>query len=178
MPDPKYAERKARGLCVTCGGKILGERKQRGRVQCEACGKLSATRTKARQDSHKQAGGCEQCGKPRDNATQLCNVCRTRMMAKCARNRKKYLELAIHEYGDGTCICCGESNSGFLTLDHKDGGGAADRANRKNNLSGWTFYRWLSQRDWPYAENLRVMCYNCNLGRERNGGICPHKDVE
>jgi hypothetical protein len=22
-----------------------------------------------------------------------------------------------------------------------------------------------------------VLCYNCNCGRERNGGICPHTGV-
>lgn len=26
-----------------------------------------------------------------------------------------------------------------------------------------------------YPKDIQILCYNCNLGREKNGGICPHQ---
>lgn len=34
-------------------------------------------------------------------------------------------------------------------------------------------YRWLKKQGFPKGD-FRVMCFNCNLGRQRNGGECPH----
>jgi hypothetical protein len=27
------------------------------------------------------------------------------------------------------------------------------------------------------VDTFQVLCFNCNIGRERNGGMCPHKAV-
>lgn len=72
------------------------------------------------------------------------------------------------------CVCCGESNPLVLTLDHKKGGGCAHRRRISGNRKypcGKQFYLWLKQRHWP--RGFQTMCYNCNCGRWRNGGICP-----
>lgn len=37
-----------------------------------------------------------------------------------------------------------------------------------------TFLQWL--KDNKYPKGFQVLCTNCNTGRHRNGGICPHKD--
>ena len=26
-----------------------------------------------------------------------------------------------------------------------------------------------------FRRRFQILCYNCNLGRSRNGGVCPHK---
>jgi hypothetical protein len=70
-------------------------------------------------------------------------------------------------YGE-QCICCGESEQAFLTIDHIDGKGTEQRANLKG---GDGFYRWLIKNNFP--EGFRTLCYNCNCGR-RNGP-CPHE---
>lgn len=36
-------------------------------------------------------------------------------------------------------------------------------------------YRWLKDQGFP--EGFRVLCHNCNQGRESNGGICPHREM-
>jgi hypothetical protein len=67
------------------------------------------------------------------------------------------------------CFCCEESNMGFLTLDHKDDDGAAHR----EELAGMDIYRWALTA--PEAVDvLQTSCFNCNCGRQLNGGICPH----
>lgn len=27
----------------------------------------------------------------------------------------------------------------------------------------------------PHPEGFQTLCYNCNIGKHRNGGICPHQ---
>lgn len=39
--------------------------------------------------------------------------------------------------------------------------------------TGYDFYRWLRKHSYPKG-NFRLLCFNCNCGRELNGGICPH----
>jgi len=76
--------------------------------------------------------------------------------------------LMIEAYG-GRCVCCGETNPGFLTIDHENGGGRQHRA----NMGGTGVAASLRRLGWP-KEGYRLMCYNCNCGRQHNGGICPH----
>lgn len=77
----------------------------------------------------------------------------------------------IHIYGGGFCRCCGETRLAFLTLDHIGSDGAL---HRKELGRGVTFYRNIKKLDFPLG--LRVLCWNCNAGRQINGGLCPHKD--
>lgn len=77
-------------------------------------------------------------------------------------------------YG-GKCMCCGESEPIFLTIDHIGGNGRKHREEVMGNplYAGVKFYAWLRQNEFP--EGFETLCYNCNCGRHRNGGICPHK---
>ena len=90
---------------------------------------------------------------------------------------------AFEHYGGMKCFCCGETNPLFLTLDHinNDGGewrkrmanAAGQNQKGKRYLQGTNFYLWLHKNNYP-ALALQVACYNCNLGRARNRGVCPH----
>ncbi len=74
---------------------------------------------------------------------------------------------AFAAYGGAVCACCGETNVGFLTLDHMNGGGKQDR----KQAPGY-FYQELKRRRFP--SGYQVLCMNCNWGR-RLTGRCPHK---
>jgi hypothetical protein len=74
----------------------------------------------------------------------------------------------IKHYG-GKCECCNEKEILFLTIDHINGGG---NKHRKEIGSGFQIYRWLKQQKYP--KDFRVLCFNCNCGRQLNNGICPH----
>jgi hypothetical protein len=88
-----------------------------------------------------------------------------------ARNQK-LLDKVLDHYGR-KCSCpkCPDPtpNSLFLTIDHKIGNGRKDRREKK---SGGSFYRWIINNNFP--DYLQILCWNCNCGRYRNGGICPH----
>jgi len=87
--------------------------------------------------------------------------------------RKAIRDELFAAYGGYKCACCGETNSGFLSIDHIDGGGNAHRR-AINKKSGIGFLYWLNKHDYP--SGFQVLCYNCNLGRAfAGGGICPHK---
>lgn len=68
-----------------------------------------------------------------------------------------------------TCACCSETNPGFLTIDHINGGG---NAHRREVGGGNNLLIWLKKQDYP--EGFQVLCFNCNAGRYWNGGSCPH----
>lgn len=75
--------------------------------------------------------------------------------------------LALMRYG-GRCVCCGEDELVFLTIDHINGGGHAERRSQKGD-----WHLQLSRG--PIRDDLRVLCFNCNCGRERNNDVCPHE---
>ena len=77
---------------------------------------------------------------------------------------------------DIRCCCCGETNIVFLSLDHENNDGKQQRKKLTND-NKMHFYYWLKKNNYPQNLGLRTQCYNCNMGRSRNGGICPHKEV-
>lgn len=79
---------------------------------------------------------------------------------------------ALRAYGGETpaCVCCGEKELIFLALDHINGGGHQQR----KETGGGGFYTWLRRHNYP--EGFRVLCHNCNFGRQINGGTCPHEE--
>lgn len=95
------------------------------------------------------------------------------------RNRLR-IEVFAH-YGK-VCACCGEQNPLFLTLGHINNDGAAHRRQLnkltgKNKIwGGYSFYLWLKQNKYPPLP-IQVECYNCNCGKVRAGGVCPHLAV-
>lgn len=76
-------------------------------------------------------------------------------------------------YG-GACACCGLNEPAFLTIDHTKNDGKKHRAQNKN---GWlSIYDWLWKNGCP-KDGYELACFNCNLGRAKNKGICPHKET-
>lgn len=164
------------------------------RNQCIAC-----------RNGRTPAGKCEGCGKTfaRGSKTRaLCATCRPAVTKPCARcgtefvgsmeqrrycspecrdasldekrravRRRMRLE-ALQAYGgeSPSCVCCGEATLLFLSLDHVNGGGHAQR----KETGGGGFYIWLRRHDYPAG--FRVLCHNCNFGRQLNGGVCPHQE--
>lgn len=102
---------------------------------------------------------------------------------KRARGRAYWAEIK-HEvfmaYGGYRCNCCGEAEPLFLTLDHIHENGAEHRrslgASIGNGRGGWgRTLKWI--RDNGFPDGYQVLCMNCNLGKHKNGGTCPHKNV-
>lgn len=90
-------------------------------------------------------------------------------------HRQKTILTVLEHYcnGDPRCECCGERNIKFLTMDHINDDGFTHRG----RVGGpHAIARDLIKRGFP--PEIVIRCYNCNLGRQRNGGICPHKEEQ
>jgi hypothetical protein len=76
----------------------------------------------------------------------------------------------------------------FLTLDHINGEGARHReevalhfgiidsaggGGRRSWNNSTLMHRWLKEQGYPPI--VQVLCYNCNAGKYRNSGVCPHE---
>ncbi len=81
----------------------------------------------------------------------------------------------VEAYGS-KCVCCGEENLFFLTIDHIRGDGAKHRRNNPSH-QGLGLYRFLKSEGFP-KDHFQLLCYNCNTGKG-TGDRCPHqKDAE
>lgn len=142
--DPKHIRRMA----------LRDERNEAG--MCAYCGLLP-----------KEEGrrGCKDCGKGHVRENSAFSRARK---DRTALYRKRTKKKVIDKYG-GVCACCSEAELNFLTIDHIEGNGHEDQRLHGGG-TGWYFELLRS----PRRSDLQVLCYNCNMGRELNGGICPH----
>lgn len=162
-----------RNQCIKC----RNSRMEAGR--CEGCGK-----TFARHSSRRTL-----CARCRPEITTPCAWCGTEFYGsmahrmycskECQRSRLAEQRAAAHRterlaalnaYGGPApeCSCCGESGIQFLALDHVHGGGGRHR----KETGGGGFYAWLRRNNYP--SGFQILCHNCNMGRQLNGGVCPH----
>lgn len=129
-----------------------------------------------------EEGLCTQCGKnPASEKGRTCDSCRKRLneQAKSPKRRAKERErLKRHRselrqrvysgYGN-QCNCCGEQNLTFLTIDHVNGQAGKPKEFKQIGIQ---MFRKIIKEDFP--STYQVLCFNCNCGRFRNGGVCPH----
>ena len=91
-----------------------------------------------------------------------------------AKKRNEALRKEVfNAYGGYKCACCGETEPAFLSIDHINNDGAEMKRNGEYGKSGTSFYQYLRKNSFP--EGYQVLCMNCNVGKHRNGGICPHQ---
>lgn len=94
---------------------------------------------------------------------------RAKQIGYAQKSYKKLRQILFAGYGN-VCACCGEKESVFLELDHVNGGGSKHFASHKSPLN---LYREVIAANFPPI--YRLLCANCNRGRQRNAGICPHQ---
>lgn len=112
----------------------------------------------------------------KDGKWYQCTSCK--MPGDRARG-KKYrdnLKEKVYDHYGRTCVCCGEIEMIFLTLDHINNDGAAHRRkiignNRRDGACGPQTYRWIIKNNFP--NSFQVLCLNCNWAKSRGG--CPHQ---
>lgn len=129
--------------------------------------------SKERYEERKRRGVCTSCGKTKEQAAKTrCLRCAIR-----PKERRHYRDLLFQHYGQ-RCVCCGEVLRLFLTFDHVKNDGNKHReemfgSGRKNDSQA--MYRWIIRNGFP--SSIQVLCWNCNLGKHLNHGVCPHKTV-
>jgi hypothetical protein len=118
----------------------------------------------------KREGLCAACGHrvPLAGRT-LCEPCVIQQIEAGRKTLAKLREEVIQAYGGPRCMCCGETERAFLCIDHVNGGGYQHR----KEIGTGSFYRWLRKNGFPTG--FQVLCFNCNMGKLLNGGVCPHQ---
>lgn len=164
-----------RNQCIKCrnGGQEL--------ARCQGCDKqfsrYSETRTLCAACRPPVTKPCARCGtefvgsmEQRRYCSPECRDATLNEQRKAAHRRMRMT--ALRAYGGDTpaCTCCNETVLQFLALDHIDGGGHAQR----QETGGGGFYSWLKRHNYPAG--FRILCHNCNFGRQINGGTCPHEE--
>lgn len=153
---------------ISAGKCRCGREKLEGFTRCAACVNDARKANQKRNKERRDAGLCQLCGKIPEPGKSKCEPCRLTGINYLRRLKSR----VITEYG-GKCICCGESEPLFLTIDHINGNGNVQRKNSKTRR----IYNWLEKHRYPKNE-YRLLCYNCNCGRQINNGVCPHQIVE
>lgn len=153
------------GRCSKCGAKSL----EKGLRTCRECIDAIKSQQRATYAERKEKGLCVNCGipeRPRKYGLS-CEICGMRMKQYGLRIKQEVMK----KYG-GACTCCGETRLAFLTIDHVNDDGAEKRRAGIHG-KGIGIYRLLKRT--PRDLTLRILCWNCNLGR-RATGVCPHVD--
>lgn len=89
---------------------------------------------------------------------------RKRVKENTETRRDEFLQM----YGN-KCICCGETEKAFLTVDHVKGQKGVPREKKERGI---TLYRNAIAEYRP--DLYRVFCMNCNFATRYEGSICPH----
>ncbi len=164
------ARRYKAGFCEECGE--IPHRPNR--YTCKFCAAEKNERTRVRYTALTAVGICVKCTrKPALPDQSQCAECRDknreRVREHFHRVKKPYIEKVLDHYGR-KCACpgCSETNPIFLTIDHINNDGNVQR----KKVSQHRLPRWLVENNFP--DGYQLLCWNCNCGKHRNKGICPH----
>lgn len=106
---------------------------------------------------------------------RYCRQCYLIMHRQKAQRQRTKLKNQVFTHYGGKCVCCGESNWMFLTIDHVNGSGAAHRlelTGRPRQGGSTQMYRWLVKNNYP--DGFQLLCWNCNVTKHIYG-MCPHQ---
>jgi hypothetical protein len=87
------------------------------------------------------------------------------------RKYRERFKVAVFNHYGRHCVCCGEDELTFLSIDHIAGDGARKRSEHK---SGAAFYQYLVKNGFP--PGFQVLCFNCNFAK-RQHKECPHSSL-
>ena len=142
--------------------------------QCTVCKKhkdekdFYTINTKSGLTSH-----CKECNSERNRQWRKKNPERKRELGR--KNQFDALTRVKKEvfnaYGN-KCVCCGEEEIHFLTLDHINGVPDRHKTENGKRITGLHFWRQIKKENFP--EDCRILCWNCNASYGFYG-FCPHQ---
>jgi hypothetical protein len=92
-------------------------------------------------------------------------------MAVKANVRRERLRMVVYSGYGRVCACCGEDELLFLSIDHVNNDGYMRRKNGEGHGGEQLFVKIVREN---FPPDFQLLCMNCNHGKARNGGICPH----
>jgi hypothetical protein len=167
----RKSRNKANGLCA-CGNLATD-----GYKACCKCRETAIKNQEANTHDNLMFGRCKRCKVPVVNTT-YCPQCAKIISNRGKKSKGKLRDLVISHYGGYKCVCCGETEKLFLTLDHINDDGAAHRRSinpsAPRQATSERLCSWLRDNNFP--PGFQVLCFNCNIGKHRNG-VCPHQSL-
>ena len=146
--------------------------------KCNRCGETKPLTEYYNRTNGAPHAECKECYKARVKARRT-GPDRQRVLDMDNRayrkKRKEIRDQVFEAYGGYRCVCCGETEPLFLSLDHieNDGGEFRREVFGKRTMAGYHTYRWLLRNNFP--PGIQVMCMNCQHGKLMNNGVCPHE---
>ena len=158
-----------KGTSCGCDRRVTFDMKERVCLRCKVRKSLDDFPT-----GHKHRWKGDQWGRYCRECNNVIGLDYYRRNPESARKTARKIRLTnrtalLNHYGT-VCACCGEAEPMFLCIDHVHGGG---NKHRKTLPKGDGFYKWLVKNNFP--PGFQTLCVNCNWGKFRNGGICPHQ---
>ena len=152
-----------------CDGRV-----PRGSTEAE---RLRETRKKLRAE-----GRCTECWQVSDRPGKYrCRSCQDKYNGWARRHHHALRLRVLLHYSGGDrlrCCCAGcsftEQVPDFYDLDHIANGGHSHKLSLGYE-GGLSYWGWLVKNDFP--PGFQTLCATCNVGKERNGGVCPHVSV-
>ena len=118
---------------------------------------------------------CKECSRTRNRSKYSGHRENKEQMARYAaanhRSKQQVKQDVLAAYG-GHCVCCGEDEPRFLTLDHVNNDGAQHR--RETGLATGS-RTWAYARREGYPDIFQLLCWNCNSAKGAYG-TCPHQE--
>lgn len=145
---------------------------------CHNCRAMARRRTVRRRTN----GICTFCGKnPPRPGFMICPICSEKKKIYKRTRTQREKDLVFAAYGGYRCNCCGETEPKFLSIDHINNDGAEHKRqlnltknkHRNDRTNGSNWYQTIIRLGFPPI--FQILCMNCNCGKHRNGGVCPHK---
>ena len=159
-------QRLNKGLCIDCNMPNADNYQL-----CDNCRAKKLLNRHAIKRDRNDKGLCVDCGKESQQEDTLrCDNCLNKKNADRGTARHLMKDEVFNAYGGYVCNCCGETEPRFLEIDHVHNNG---HEMRKIHGTGSHMYSWLKANNYP--NNFQILCSNCNRGKYRNGGTCPHQ---
>lgn len=92
---------------------------------------------------------------------------------KASNRRTKNLKTQMIAAYGGYCICCGEDQYEFLSIDHRTPEAKKRDAETLSAPFGAGLYAHLRRLGWP-KDDYQLLCMNCNFAKGKYG-VCPHQ---
>lgn len=146
-----------------------------GTKDCSVCGErklLDQFNADPRNKTTGLRAECRPCGTQQTLNARAKDTRSVEELSAIRKARHARLKAACFaEYGS-KCACCGDAHIAFLTIDHVNDDGHIER--KEYGLSTTNQYKRILDMGCP--DTYEVRCFNCNIGRAVNGGVCPHAD--
>ena len=116
---------------------------------------------------------CKKCSLEKNRQWRKKNPDRNRELGRQnAHDALTRIKNDVFEAYGNKCVCCGEKEIHFLTLDHIYGVPDRHKSGSGKRITGLAFWRIIKKENFP--KDCRILCWNCNASYGFYG-FCPHQ---